>query len=281
LFAALFNWHRSHLAHREWDRLHARRPIPLAAASVWGGLTAYVVAMSFPWGLTPLEIPVPGSPGWQSTLLTTEATVARWVHAAVFWALPWVLFEWRLGVGRRPWEELEGRTTALIRLFGYALLFYPLIRLALFGVSRLAYRGLPAPTIIDAILLDAERPIVERYLWSLAVEGHFALITLILVTCRLRVAQWASVIVIRPPARLMLYALPTLGMTVLLILLKGTLYDPLAQSEFWRQGDVIVHFVRVVCPWSLVIASLALLVGGWARLEARRRVAGDPLALRT
>lgn len=277
MFAAIKHWRCSPDAQLEWDRFHAK-PLPWVALAVWLGVSAHVVAMSFPWGLTPLQIPVPGETGWQSTLLASDTTPARWVHAAIFWVLPWILMEWRLGVGRQSRESLEPRATALIRLFGYALLFYPLLRLGFFGLSRMFYRGLPAPTMIDAILLDTNRPIIERYLWTLATEWHFALITFLLVVCRVRIAQWAAVIVPRPPARLLLYALPSLIMTMALIILRMGLADPMLQADVWRQAEPSVYFVRVMLPWSVVIAGVALLVAHIARQEAERcsRPLGSP-----
>jgi hypothetical protein len=273
---ALLPWRSNGLVLFEWDRLHGRRPVPLGVVPVWMGVAVFVIAVTFPGGLVPLISRVPGAVGLHGSLITSSGTPARWIHAAVFWALPWLLLERRMIYRGRSWEHLEAKTATLIRLFGYAMLAYPFLRLGFFGVSRLLYRGEPAATLIDLVLLETRFPILQRYLLAIAVAGQFAALTWLLVVARLRLAQWAAVIASKPLERLACYTATTLILTGALLALKTGLYDQISDPATWRTAGGAAHFLRHQLPWAALVSLIALLVAAAARWDAHRRAQPAP-----
>jgi len=278
MLSAVHSWRRDPSVRFEWNCLHACRPIPLGALPVWMGVAVYVVLITYPWAHAPLlsSVGLRGSLGGE--MLLKASTPLFWACAFAFWFLPWAMFERRILYRTSTPADLEKKTNVLIRLFFYALLFYPLIRLGYFGVSQIALRTPPSPTLIDLILFDTSRPILFRYVFTLGVALTFALYTLSMVVLRLRLAQWATLRAHSRAMRFVAYAIPSVTFALLLFPLKRNVYNelvPFVMGEGGMPGLFISHYL----PWVAFVVALSF---GAAHLvhRANRTLAAGPNALR-
>jgi hypothetical protein len=272
VIAQVLGWNPSPLAALEWQHLHARRPLPIGASLAWAGVALYAVLMAQPWAMEPI------TPAALHGLLAASPALAPlfaptlWVQAFAFWLLPWALLERCMRHRGNSWEQLEAKVTTLIRLYAWALAFYPLLRLGAFGILRLVQRGPAAPTLIDFILFDQKQPIALRYFAALGVAGLYGAVTWTLVVSRLRIAQWAAMSTPGRGQRFIAYAATTLVFGAFFLLVKANLFnavsDPVRMIERGKVAYLAAHWV----PWTIIAMTLSIGIAVGAHHAARRRM---------
>ncbi|NUP88389.1 MAG: hypothetical protein HUU25_01055 [Candidatus Sumerlaeia bacterium] len=264
-------WNAGPLTDLEWHCLHARRPLPLGALSVWVALTLYAVALSFPVATLPSLSPGLARAVGDLPFARLLLSPVFWMQALLFWLLPWILLERRMRYRGNSLPELEAKAAAIMRLYAYALACYPLLRLGSFGMLHLVRRGAPAPTHVDMILFDVSQPMLIRYVAALGVTALFGLVTWTVVVSRLRLAQWAAMSTPGRFDRFVAYSITTGVFVLFLGLLKRNIYDPLTPSGLLPDHK-LEHFLTNLFPWALIVMTVSIAVAAGAHLAARRRV---------
>lgn len=278
MFSNVLTWRNDPALRFEWDRLHARRRFPTGVFPVWGGIFLYVLTITYAWTYSSLLSSPPLGASVDAILIRKWTSPIFWFHGGVFWLLPWLMFERRLLYRYNSPTDLEQKTGVLLRLFTYALLAFPLIRLGVFGISQIFVRNAPCPTLVDFVLFDTRIPVMMRYFQSLTITLCFALYTLSMIVLRLRLAQWAALRAATRTWRFVFYTISTLAFAGLFFLLKVNVYDYIVPFEIPSNGFFhlfLRHFVLWIALFITAHLFMAHLIHRANRSLAARLTSQD------